>query len=96
MNNYFRITAYHPERNICAIFDSNGKFEKIWQFSALLVNIGFKIIKVNHEGNFLEGDMPKGENVPSSQIRIRACAKGEPLINGNIVTVNGKSYEVME
>ena len=27
MANYFRITAYHPAKNICAVFDSNGRFE---------------------------------------------------------------------
>ena len=31
MSNYFRITAYHPEQNLSAIFDSNGYFEKLWQ-----------------------------------------------------------------
>ena len=25
MANYFRITAYHPAKNVCAIFDSNGR-----------------------------------------------------------------------
>lgn len=29
MANYFRITAYHPAKNVCAIFDSNGRFEKL-------------------------------------------------------------------
>lgn len=29
MANYFRITAYHPAKNICAVFDSNGRFEKL-------------------------------------------------------------------
>ena len=27
MNNYFRITAYHPAENISAILDSFGKFD---------------------------------------------------------------------
>ena len=36
MANYFRITAYHPAKNVCAIFDSNGRFEKLWQFSSYL------------------------------------------------------------
>ena len=36
MTNYFRITAYHPEQDLSAIFDSNGYFEKLWQFSAYL------------------------------------------------------------
>ena len=47
MSNYFRITAYHPVKNICAIFDSNGRFEKLWQFSAYLVQKGFKIVEVS-------------------------------------------------
>lgn len=46
MTNYFRITAYHPARNICAVFDSNGRFEKLWQFSSYLVQKGFKIVEV--------------------------------------------------
>ena len=48
MSNYFRITAYHPAKNICAIFDSNGRFEKLWQFSSCLVQKGFKIVEVGN------------------------------------------------
>ena len=51
MANYFRITAYHPEKNICAIFDSNGRFEKLWQFSAYLVQKGFKIVEVGADNS---------------------------------------------
>lgn len=29
MNNYFRITAYHPAEDLSVIADSNGKFEKL-------------------------------------------------------------------
>ena len=43
MNNYFRITAYHPEQNISVIMDSYGKFETRWQFSAYMVQKGFLI-----------------------------------------------------
>ena len=46
MANYFRITAYYPEKDFSVILDSNGKFEKLWQFSAYLVQRGFKIIEV--------------------------------------------------
>ena len=49
MNNYFRITAYHPQKDICAVFDSNGRFEKLWQFSSFLVQKGFKIIEVGSD-----------------------------------------------
>ena len=43
MSNYFRITAYHPEKDISIIMDSFGFFEKKWQFSADLIKRGFKI-----------------------------------------------------
>lgn len=32
MANYFRITAYHPQKDVCAVLDSNGMFDAIWQF----------------------------------------------------------------
>ena len=66
MSNYFRITAYHPEQDLSAIFDSNGYFEKLWQFSAYLIQKGFKIIEVGNEEKFDEGDMPKAERTPST------------------------------
>ena len=92
MANYFRITAYHPAKNICAIFDSNGRFEKLWQFSAYLVQKGFKIVEVGADDKFLDGNIPK---VPAgAQLLVRACAKGSPQRNGNAVTVQGRSYEV--
>ena len=90
MVNYFRITAYHPAKNVCAIFDSNGRFEKLWQFSAYLVQKGFKIVEVGADDKFLDGNIPK---VPAgNQLILRACAKGQPVINGNSVEVNGKHY----
>ena len=52
MSNYFRITVYHPVHNISAIMDSNGKFEKLWQFSTHLVSKGFKIVSVAGADNF--------------------------------------------
>ena len=43
MNNYFRITAYHPK--------------KLWQVSSYLVFKGFNIVEVG--ADFQEGDLPK-------------------------------------
>lgn len=91
MANYFRVTAYHPAKNICAIFDSNGRFEKLWQFSAFLVGKGFKIIEVGADEKFADGDF---DRTPAEQDKIilRACTKGQPVINGSTVQVNGKCY----
>ena len=92
MANHFRITAYHPAKNICAIFDSNGRFEKLWQFSAYLVQKGFNIVEVGADDTFLDGNIPKAPT--GEQLLVRACAKGSPQSNENAVTVQGRSYEV--
>ena len=44
--NYFRITGYSEELKSCFILDSNGMFEKLWQFSAFLVQKDIKFIEV--------------------------------------------------
>ena len=93
MSNYFRITAYHPAKNICAIFDSNGRFEKLWQFSAYLVQKGFKIIEVGADDKFLDGNIQKAP--AGNLLLVRACGKGRPQITGNTVEIRGKHYEVM-
>ena len=49
MNNYFRLTVYHPEKDICAILDSNGLYEKVWQFSSFLIGKNFKILEHSTE-----------------------------------------------
>ena len=93
MSKYFRITARHKTKNFSFIGDSNGKFEQLWQFSSLLVKNGFKIVEVSQEGSFDFGNMPRATE--DNRILIRACAKGVPIIEGNKITVNGKSYTTM-
>ena len=93
MANYFRITAYHPAKNICAIFDSNGRFEKLWQFSSYLVQKGFKIVEVGAADKFLNGNIPK---IPTdNKLLVRACDNGQPKIEGDTIKINGKHYEVL-
>ena len=93
MSNYFRITAYHPEKNVSAILDSNGYFEKLWQFSSLLVQKSFKIIEVGNEEKFIEGDLPK-VTVDKEHIILRSCCMVQPVNKGNTISVNGKKYIV--
>ena len=92
MANYFRITAYSPAEDICMIVDSNGRHEKLWQFSAELVAKGFKILAVGNDAKFSDGNIPKTEE--SDKILLRACQKGEPARNGSRIEVSGKFYEV--
>ena len=93
MANYFRITAYHPTENLSVIMDSNGLFEKLWQFSAYLVSKGFKIIEVGNEDKFNDGDMPKVKQ-DTSYVILRAYKSGEPIKIGNSITVENKTYYV--
>ena len=93
MVNYFRITAYNPNEDVGMIVDSNGRHEKLWQFSAELVAKGFKILTVGNETKFTEGNIPKTEE--SDKLLLRACMKGTPLQNGSLIEVCGKSYEVL-
>ena len=91
MANYFRITAYHPAKDICAVFDSNGRFEKLWQFSSYLVQKGFKIVEVGGIDKFLDGDFAK---VPEgNQLVVRACGKGATERHDNYINIHCKSYE---
>lgn len=79
MANYFRVTAHHTEQNISAILDSNGKFEKLWQFSSYLVNKGFKIIEVTTSDKLVYDPFPIIEK-ESNKILLRSIAKGMPMI----------------
>ena len=88
---YFRITAYNSKHDICMIADSNGKFERKWQFSAYLVAKDLDIIEVNDETNFEDGNFPKAAK-DSEHIIVRACMKGRPTVRGAVIEVNGRNY----
>lgn len=89
MQNYFRITAYHPTENISVIMDSYGKFEKLWQFSSYMVSKGFKVLEVDTQDTFLDGNLPKVES-KQDKIMLRASKEGKPTIS--TYTDNGKNY----
>lgn len=99
MNNYFRITAYIPEKDISCIIDSYGAYEKLWQFSSALLQKGCKIIEVGSSDKFLDGNIPKLKE-PSSKLLLRATAEGEPKhttynindITHNALQVGDKTY----
>lgn len=92
-NNYYRITAYNKELNVCLIADSNGKFEKLWQFSSFFVCKGFEIIAVAKEEDFSLGNIPKA-NPDKNNILLRACEKDRPSIENNVIEIRGKTYSI--
>lgn len=91
MNDYYRITAYHPETDISVILDSYGRFEKLWQFSAFLVARKFKIIAVDKAENISFGNIAK-TNYDDKNIIIRAYRKGEISIIRGVIHLSDKQY----
>lgn len=74
---YFRITVHHPVEDLSAIFDSNGMFERLWQFSSYLVGRGFSVLEVSTADKFLDGNITKVET-GLEHIICRAHSKGKP------------------
>ena len=74
---YYRITAYYEIDNFTIIIDSNGLFDKLWQFSVSLIQKGFQIIEVSKKENFIDINI---EKAPEDQLNyiLRACADGKP------------------
>jgi len=91
MSNYFRITAYHPTEDISAIIDSNGMFEKLWQFSSYLIQKGFKVLEVGSDEKFRDVNIEKAE-YDNEHIILRASSKGKPVYTDGKVEVEGKQY----
>jgi hypothetical protein len=93
MTNYFRITAYYPEDNFCFIVDSNGMFEKMWQFSSFLIQKGMKVLEVSSDEKFLDINITKAEP-DTEHILLRANADGKP--EEITQTINGITYEAIK
>ena len=91
--NYFRITGYCPESDFCFIIDSNGMFEKLWQFSSYLISKGLKIIEVSKLENMLNVNLDIVQK-DNNHIFLRASSDGKPeYIDQNI---NGTVYKAIK
>lgn len=93
MANYFRITAFNENENISIIMDSNGRFEKLWQFSAMLVEKGFKILEVGSSEKFLDGNITKADEDLTHFI-LRASEYGKPEYTE--YSYNGQTYKAVK
>ncbi len=95
MANYYRITAYHKEKDISIIMDSYGYFEKKWQFSADLIRRGFDIIEVSDDTQFLDGNIDHLTKEYPDKFILRANATGKPeYIKKNIGDTTYKAVKV--
>ncbi len=95
----YRITAYHQKENISVIMDSDGKFERLWEFSVYMRDHGFSIIEVGDSNRFLAGNIKLPKHYPDDVI-LRACQYGKPnettyienVITYRAVQVDNKIY----
>ncbi len=93
MNNYYRITGYCEQEDFCFILDCHGAFEKLWQFSSLLVQKGLKVLEVGNDTKFTDGNISRiAEN--TEKIVLRANAKGKPKYITQ--TVNGIAHKAVK
>ena len=91
-NNYFRITAYNEEEDFSCILDSNGMFEKLWQFSAFLVKKGFRILEVSNSNDFIDVNIAKSEENKET-LFLKAIANKRP--EHLHISINGISYHAI-
>lgn len=94
MTNYFRITAYEPNKDFSIIMDTYGMFEKIWQFSADLIKRGLKILEVSSDEQFIDVNIDKLTEEEPDKFVLRAFAQGKPeYLQQNI---NGVAYKAVK
>lgn len=92
-NNYFRITAYNKEENFSCILDSNGMFEKLWQFSAYLVSKGLNIIDATRLENMTDTNIDLAPE-DTEHIILRATQDGKVKQLNNTIKVKDKFYVI--
>jgi hypothetical protein len=93
MKNYFRITGYCPEHDFSFIIDSNGMFEKLWQFSSMLIQKGLKVLEVSTGEKFIDINIKPIEE-DTEHIILRATAEGKPEYVDQII--NGVTYKAVK
>ena len=93
MTNYFRITAYSEEEDISAIIDSNGMFEKLWQFSAYVLQKGMKVLEVSNSDNFIDVNTQLADK-DIQHVLLRAVHKGKPEYLTQ--TIDGVTYKAVQ
>jgi len=76
MSNYFRLTAYEPNKDITMILDSNGLFEKKWQFSSFVIQRGCKVISITDGDSMIDINVGKMEPNPN-KFRLMSYIEGK-------------------
>ncbi len=93
MTNYFRITAYYEKEDLSVIIDSNGMFEKLWQFSSYIVQKGLKVLEISNSDNFIDVNTQLADK-DTQHVLLRAVHKGKPEYITQ--TIDGKEYKAIK
>ncbi len=93
MTNYFRITAYYEKEDLSMIIDSNGMFEKLWQFSSYIVQKGLKVLEISNSDNFIDVNTQLAE-IDTQHILLRAVHKGK--LEYMTQMIDGKDYKAVK
>ena len=93
MNNYYRITGYCEQEDFCFIMDCYGMYEKLWQFSSLLIQKGLKVLEVGSDAKFLDGNIERIDRNDDKLI-LRATAEGKPEYTTR--TIDGVKYKAVK
>ena len=91
--NYYRITGYYKEDDVCFIVDSNGKFEKLWEFSSYLIKKDVDIIEVGRLENMIDINIEPAKE-DNESIFLRANTDGKPEYTEQII--DGKNYKAIK
>ena len=89
----YRITAYNEKENISVIMDSNGKFEKIVDFSIYMYQKSFNTVEISESDTFLDGNIKPPKSFPNHVI-LRACQYGKP--QATTFEQNGITYKAIQ
>lgn len=93
MSNYYRIMGYDPQNDFSFIIDCNGMFEKMWQFSSMLIQKGLKVIEVSNDEKFIDVNIEK-TSPDKDHLILRATANGKPEYITQ--TINGVNYKAIK
>ena len=92
-NKYYRITGYYPQDDFSFIIDSNGMFEKLWQFSSYLIQKGIKVIEVSKLEDIIDINIEPVEE-DKDHILLRATTDGKPEYVEQ--TINGITHKAIK
>ena len=68
-------------------------YEKLWQFSSLLVQKGLKVLEVGSDAKFLDGNIERIDK-NGDKLILRATAEGKPEYISQ--TIDGVTYKAVK